>query len=454
MAKTLSEAPLTTRNAREKLAVGLHWRGIDPETHLGYRKGKRGGVWLVRWRNGAGYRQERLGTADDALAEGTLAYSNAVKAARERVEAARREAKAVADGPVETVRTAVLAYMASRDKRESEHKGRIVRSDATHRLERYVLGREVRGNRKAVPAAPLADIALHDLHEAALQTWRDGLPADLKGATRQRLINDLKAALNSAVSAHRRKLPVTLPSVIQHGLKADGNNADHSEAVARDSQILADAVVGSIIAAAGAVDAAKGLEGDFHRLIIVLAATGARFSQVTRIRVSDVQRAAGRIMVPTSRKGRGGGKSSYTPVPVGRDVLDALLSATTGRPADTFLLERWRFEQRGGIAWHKTERGPWGVPVEIVRHWAAIRREVGLAAEVVPYALRHSSIVRGIRAGLPIRLVAALHDTSTAMIERHYGRWIAGGLEEMAAAAVVPLMPAGGGNMIRIANLR
>ena len=59
----------------------------------------------------------------------------------------------------------------------------------------------------------------------------------------------------------------------------------------------------------------------------------------------------------------------------------------------------------------------------------------------MPYALRHSSIVRGIRAGLPIRLVAAMHDTSVVMIERHYARWITDGLEELAARAVIPLVP-------------
>ena len=60
--------------------------------------------------------------------------------------------------------------------------------------------------------------------------------------------------------------------------------------------------------------------------------------------------------------------------------------------------------------------------------------------DVIPYALRHSSVVRGLRANLPIRLVAALHDTSVAMIERHYGRYIADGLNELAAKSVVPLV--------------
>ena len=35
-------------------------------------------------------------------------------------------------------------------------------------------------------------------------------------------------------------------------------------------------------------------------------------------------------------------------------------------------------------------------------------------ADIVPYALRHSSIVRQLRAGLPVRCAAALHDTSAA----------------------------------------
>jgi hypothetical protein len=98
MAKTLKEAQLTTRNARQKLAAGVHWHGIDPEVHLGYRKGKRGGVWLVRWRAGTGYRQDGLGTADDAIVEGTLSYLDARKAARGRVEKARRDAQAVSTG--------------------------------------------------------------------------------------------------------------------------------------------------------------------------------------------------------------------------------------------------------------------------------------------------------------------------------------------------------------------
>lgn len=452
MAKTLKEAPLTTRNARDKLPEGLHWRGIDPDVHLGYRKGKRGGVWLVRWRNGIGYRQERLGTADDEMAEGTLTYADAVKAGRDRVEAARREARAAADGPAQTVRTAIETYTAMRDARDSERAGRTVRSTAAYRLELHVLGREAKGTRQAILAAPLADIGLHDLDEGKLMAWRDSLPADMKATTRKRLINDLKAALNAACTTHRQKLPPTLPATIKHGLAAPASGGGDDDPVARENQILPDVTIGRIIAAAKAVDAAKEWDGDLYRMIVVLAATGARFSQVARLRVGDVQPEKSRFLVPTSRKGRGF-KNGSTPVPVGQDVLAALLPAITRRAAGETLLLRWHYEQaEGSIRWAKARREPWRAAYDLLPMWKAIREAAELDHSVVPYALRHSSIVRGIRAGLPLRLVAALHDTSVGMIERHYGRWIADGLDDLAARAVVPLVPARADNVVPITS--
>lgn len=442
MAKTLKEVPLTTRAARGKLPVGLHWRGIDSDVHLGYRKGKRGGVWIVRWRHGNSYRQERLGTADDEIAEGTLAYGDAVKAGRDTVTAARLEARALADGPAQTVRSAVTAYADARDVLESERAGRKLRSSASYRLEMHVIGRRAKGAYKEIPASTLADTPLHELDESMLMAWRRGLPATLKASTVKRLTNDLKAALNTACMAHRRKLPEALPSIIKYGLAAPASGTDDAEPAARENQILSDATIGQIIAAARTVDDAKGWGGDFYRMIIVMAATGARFSQLMRLRVGDVQLDKLRILVPVSRKGRGV-RSGFTAVPVGQEILDALIPIITGRPStDVLLLRPYYGQTEASLRWSIVRRGPWGASYDLLDMWKAIRKAVGLDPAVVPYALRHSSIVRGIRAGLPLQLVATLHNTSTEMIERHYGFWIADGLEDLAARAVVPLMPA------------
>lgn len=63
----------------------MHWRGLDPDIHLGYRKGKRGGRWLVRWYTGdQQYQQGTIGTADDLIAEGNLSFEEASRIARRK----------------------------------------------------------------------------------------------------------------------------------------------------------------------------------------------------------------------------------------------------------------------------------------------------------------------------------------------------------------------------------
>ena len=62
-------------------------------------------------------------------------------------------------------------------------------------------------------------------------------------------------------------------------------------------------------------------------------------------------------------------------------------------------------------------------------------------AEVTMYALRHSSIVRQLLAGVPVRIVAAGHDTSVAMIERNYSRYITDHADALVRGAMLDLMP-------------
>lgn len=451
MAKTLIEAKITTREQRKKLPAGIHWRGIDPDVHLGYRKGKRGGKWLVRWYRGPGqgYEQETFATADDEIREGTLDYGAAVKQARQLVEAARRTARAAAEGPLLTVRHAVEAHMAVRDARDSRRRGREVRSDATSRLSRYVTGRSGRGKRKAIEAASLAEVPLHDMTESDLLKWRAELPDRLKGTTKKRLFNDLRAALNDAYNDNRSKLPSTVPATVKHGLRAM-NGVEEAEPVARENQILSDAQVMRLVDVALEIDCEQGWDGDLHRIVMMLAATGARFGQLLKLHVANVQVTERRIIMLPSLKGQGGNKIP-TRLAVAADVIEALLPVLD-RPADAPLLERWRSKQvPGSIRWERTRRGPWRTASELTRPWKAIRERAGMP-EVIPYALRHSSIVRRLRLGENPALVAKLHDTSIPMIERHYGRYLADALDDLAAKNVLSFGPESRGeNVVQLA---
>ncbi|MHC2792598.1 integrase [Mesorhizobium jarvisii] len=434
MAKRVRDAHLESRTSREKLkARGKpYYKAIGAGLHVGYRKGKNAGVWVARVYTGdQNYLVQKIGVADDVRDADGAAILDFWQAQA----AARAFAASVETPPTEaplTVADVVAAYVATRDARDTKRRGRVVRSDASRRLHRYVLGQGKRGTLEAVPAAPLASIAMASLTDEHLSAWRAGLPSSLKETTKQRLINDLKAALHS----ERKRMPPAL--LVGSGLKSDVD-ADDSADVARENQILSDSQVVQLLVAARQADDELGWDGDLYRLVLVVNATGARFSQIARMRVRDAQLKEGRLMVPSSRKGKG--KSGSIAVPVEPAVIDALRPIVTGRAPDAPLLERWQYRQpSGGIKWERAGRGPWQTSSDVAQAWKAIRERAGMPT-VIMYSLRHSSIVRGIRANLPIRLVAALHDTSVAMIERHYGRWIVDGLEDMARKAVVSLVP-------------
>jgi len=435
MARVSSDLRLQDRAARARLRVrnNPYWRMVCEGQHLGYRKGARAGTWVARYRppgsEGNG-RKHSLGVADDvgdANGDTILNWKQALDKAMHWFELQERGGVKTALNPDITVAEAVDAYIALRDARRAAQAGRQVRSDASHKLTRHVL-----------LDAQLARLTLARLAEADLKAWQ--LRISRKGIGIQRIANDLKAALNATWAEHRRALPGDLPIVIKHGLTIDAPAV--AKAKARDNQVLPDEQVRRIVAAALALDA------DFGRLVTLLAATGARFAQLRRMCVGDVQAGQGRVMVPESFKGKKQA-TAYIRVQVGADTLGVLAAAVAGRPAGAPLLERWRHVQvktaerkNTTQIWERGERGPWSTPSEMTRLWHQTCEDAQVPPSTIPYALRHSSIVRGLRFGLPIRLVAAIHDTSVAMIERHYSRWITEGLDEMAARAVVPLIAA------------
>jgi integrase len=435
VAKTVRDARLDSRAAREKLKPSgkPYFRDLEPNLHLGYRKGKHGGKWVMRRYVGdERYVVETIGGADDfADADGveTLTFHQAQTKARERAAAAAEEARIASMGPAITVRTAINEYLALREKREARDHAKIgLKRDPRSRLTKHVLEANERLAAKALAALTTDDLA----------KWRRGL--QMAASSVQRTCNDFKSALNAAVKRYKTQLPATIRDTIKDGLAS----VHAAPATAREAQVLPDADVRALISATWEVDGAGGWEGDLGRIVLVLAATGARFSQVNRMTVADVQAKQKRLMVPVSRKGRGVKNSSHIGVRVGDDVLAALAKATAGRKGSEPLFLRPRWEPVGEARWEKGERAPWHSASQLTRPrlWAAIVARAGLAAGTIPYALRHSSIVRGLRAGLPVRLVAALHDTSSAMIERHYAAFIVDAMDELAARAVVPLTTA------------
>jgi hypothetical protein len=151
-------------------------------------------------------------------------------------------------------------------------------------------------------------------------------------------------------------------------------------------------------------------------------------------------------MMPSSRKGRGKKKIARRPVPISSGLAFRLLKAAQGRPANAPLLikpsgEPWkrsdhtRLFARAVAPDDETEAGR-DDQAEVV---AGRDDEAEAESVITIYALRHTSIVRQLLAGVPTRVVAVNHDTSVAMLERTYSRYIGDHSDSLSRRAILDL---------------
>ena len=183
---------------------------------------------------------------------------------------------------------------------------------------------------------------------------------------------------------------------------------------------LPESDVRKIVAAAYAVAPQLGLWTE------VAATTGARPSQIARLDAGDLQegRADPRLMMPSSKKGRGRKRIERRPVPIPPSLAAKLRAAAAGRAPGGPLLF-----QDGGTRWRSAGH---------VKPFAQAAAQAGLAG-VTAYALRHSSIIRALLAGVPVRVVAAGHDTSVAMLEKTYSAFILDHSDSVSRRALLDL---------------
>jgi integrase len=238
-----------------------------------------------------------------------------------------------------------------------------------------------------------------------LKKWRDGLLGTMAPATINRLCRCLCAALALAAQHDDR---IKNRDAWEVGL------AGLPDAAEARNVIISDDKVHEFVATA------YRLEDQFGLLTDTLAITGARPSQVVRLRVEDLHAHPVRpkLMMPKSAKGGGRNRSvkkteRYS-VPITAQLAARLKAAAAGRADDASLLL-----QSDGSPWDKNPGQNYHRQVD------KVVIAIGLdPAEVTMYCLRHSSIVRMLVRNVPIRLVASLHNTSVAMIEKHYSRYI------------------------------
>jgi hypothetical protein len=397
---------LETSTARAKLTPrkAAYFVRVAPSIALGYRRASSGfGTWSVRFADGSTSWLKKFGIADDkepANGKTGLDYDQAIAQARTlaRGDDEDTDTEAATGFAPVTIDGALTAYRRDLEARQgSIYNATMPRNHLT-------------------PALLAKPVAL--LSATELKKWRDSLiGGELQDSSINRTLKSLRAALNLAARHDKR---IQNKDAWTIGLETLPD-AD----VARNV-ILNDRQVSGFVRGSYAHDGALGLYVD------VLAASGARPSQGSRLLVGDLvaDPKKPRLMMPKSGKGgsrdRAKRKAARYSVPITAALALRLKAAAKGRAADAPLLLQ-------------ADGQPWGDrPGDNYRDGVAeIIAGLSLPTKTTLYSLRHSSIVRQLLAGLPIRVVAAGHDTSVAYVEKNYSHLIAEHADDLTRAALL-----------------
>jgi integrase len=388
MARKVSFSALESRSARLRLKIRRRpysgpslARGIA----LMYRRNKTNGTWVLKASNGHGaYWTKGFALADDFEdSDGT--YVLTFYQAQDRAKKLARSEDGSADTAPTTVDVALKDYRRDLEARSANPYN--AESPRVH----------------LTPVLLAKPVQL--LTGAELKKWRDSLLGEIAPATINRLCRCVCAALELARQHDDR---------IQNRQAWETGLAGLPDAQEARNVIIPDDKVREF------VSTAYGLDDKFGLLANTLAITGARPSQAVRLMVRDLDDHPTRPKLMMPKSGKGGGrnrakrKAERYSVPITPALAMKLRKAGKGRGSDAPLLL-----QSDGHPWDRNPGQNYHRAVN------KVVTAIGLDPdEVTMYALRHSSIVRMLLRNVPIRLAASLHNTSVAMIEKYYSRYI------------------------------
>ena len=394
MARTVRNAKIDSRSARARLSARRepYWTVLAEGRAIGYRKGKKGGSWVARWRDPEGKQHyQALGASDDAVdpdGQTVLSYPQAQERARTWVDetSAHHSAGWRQKGPY-TVSDALRDYHAWMD---SEGK-RSVGDSRT---------------RAATLINPsLGKTEVSRLTTAQIREWRDRLaeaPARLRTGRGQEQQYRAEPAGEEAIRRRRstanRTLTV-LKAALNHAFNEGRVPSDLAWRRVKPFQGVDAARVRYLTVSEGQrlVNAS---DPDFRKIVQAALATGCRYGELTALNVEDFNPDSRTVHVRKSKSGRG---RHIVLTDEGAALIRALAS---GRAARDPLLPR-----QDGSRWGTAHQAR---PLKKACERAKV--------EVSFHELRHTYASLAIMNGLELLPLARnLGHSDTRMVEKHYG---------------------------------
>jgi integrase len=393
MARKVRDANLDSRAARSRLeARGKpYYRLIDPGLHLGYRKLRGGaGKWVVRlYAGNQAYEVETIATADDSSEANevdVLTFAQAQNRARAfRDERSRGAAGITGPCSVDSAMEDYLAFLQSNRKSAD---------DASYRYKAFI-------------ERPLGKTEVAALTAKKIRTWHAELA---KAAPRLRTKEgeDQKHAemAKDDDAKRRRKASANRTLTV---LKAALNRAWREGHVASDAEWRrvepfknVDAARIRYLTVADAKRLVNACEPDFRRLVQGALQTGARYGELTRMKVADFNPDAGTVAVPGSKTGK---PRHVVLTSEGRTFFRQLCAGRGGNES--------MFTKASGGQWQKSHQKR---PMDAAAERARIKPAISF------HGLRHTWASLSVMAGVPLLVVAKnLGHSDTRMVERHYG---------------------------------
>jgi integrase len=388
LAKRVRDSDLENRAARSKLKVRgkPYYKVVGSGLHVGYRKGKRAGMWVVRRYAGASsYVVQTIGEADDyAEANGTEVLN---------FWQAQDEARKIAGSPARSgpykVKDAIEDYLV-------ELEGRASYADTRARLHAY-----------ALPA--FGDKHVDKLTAESIRKWhRDLAHAPKRVRTKSGAAEHRTRPIDTDDSEVSRRRKVSANRILGL-LKAALNYAFTEGKTASDVEWRrvrpfkdVNQSRANYLTLAECKRLINAADPEFRLLVRAGLETGARYSHLARLRVNDFNPDSGTLHFrPQSQPGKQGKGFHVVLTEDGQEFFAELVAGRSG--SEPLLRREWKSSEQ--------QR-----PMKAACERAKIDPPVGF------HQLRHTWASHAVMGGMPLPVVAKnLGHADTRMVEKHYG---------------------------------
>lgn len=401
---------LDTRNARLKLPFQKepYWTPLAPREAMGYYRPRSGGAgtWSARIYDPLSRKNVRktLGTADDyadADARDVLSYAQAQAKAREWFDQARAgfRGEQPRRGPL-TIQDAWEAYL-----EDAERRGMRSVNQTSAVVEAHIL-------------PMFGRIEVVDLTQTQVEKWHHKL--SMMPARRRSRKGQETAFRAEPVTEDQKRARKASANRILSALKAMLNYAKRRQLTRASGEAWREvrpfrgtmAARQRFLSTEEAQRLVNACSKDFRLLVQGALFTGARFSELARLLVSDFNRENGTVFIEPSKNFR----SRHVVLTAEGQAF--FIAMTAGRRGDESIFLRDSCTDRNfrsprvSRAWRKSEQS---------RAMAEACEMAGLEP-LTFHELRHTYASGLVNRGVPLAYVAAqLGHSDTRMVEKHYG---------------------------------